>query len=316
MIVIRIKAGLGNQLFQYATALRLALRHKTTLRLDLEEYRRETHKTPGWLPGYERKVQLNEFQISGVPASAAEADRHRDPFRFSNLSPVARAGRFARRVYPKFCYPASHIRENGAAFDETILKLPDNSYLEGFWQSEKYFLDAADQVRAEFTPRDPSLARDAREYLAGLRRGGRKVVSVHIRRGDLVFAKEVLNDTKLVHGEPVGVQYVQVAMKLFPRNSVFLIFSDSAKDIGWCRENIRGENLAFSEGRTDLQDFALMRECDHNIIANSTFSWWAAWLNANPGRRVIAPKTWFHANGNGNGNGSHASIVPDSWEKL
>src|SRR6185437_6327644 len=206
MIVVRIKAGLGNQLFQYATALRLALRHKTALRLDLEEYRRETHKTPGWLPGYERKVQLAQFQISGVAASADEAERYRDPFRFSNLSPLARAGRLARRVYPKFGQPPSHIRENGAAFDEAILNLPDNSYLEGFWQSEKYFLDAAKQVHAEFTPRDPNLARDARDYLAGLRRGERQVVSVHIRRGDLVYAKEVLNDSKLVHGEPVGVQ--------------------------------------------------------------------------------------------------------------
>ena len=314
MIVVRIKAGLGNQLFQYATGLRLALRHKTALRLDFEEYRRDTHKTPGWLPGYERKVQLGEFQISGAPASEVEADRYRDPFRFSNRKPLARGARLVRRLHPRFGFPSSHIRENGSTFDDAILNLPDNSYLEGFWQSEKYFLDAADCVRAEFTPRDANLARDARNYLAQLRQGGRQVVSIHIRRGDLVYAREVLNDTKKVHGEPVGVQYVQAAMKLFPENSVFLVFSDSAKDIGWCRENIRGENLAFSEGRTDLQDFALMRECDHNIIANSTFSWWAAWLNANPGRRVIAPKKWFHA-GN-NGHSVDQDIVPASWERL
>ena len=314
MIVVRVKAGLGNQLFQYATGLRLASRHKTTVRLDLEEYRRETHRTPGWLPGYERKVLLDQFQISGVPASATEAGKYRDRFRFSNSTPLARGARLVRRVYPRFCFPASHVRENGSSFDASILQLPDNSYLEGFWQSEKYFLDAAEKVRAEFTARDPGLARDARDYLGGLRSGGRKVISIHIRRGDLVYAKEVLNDSKVVHGEPVGVQYVQAAMKRFPENSVFLIFSDSARDIGWCRENIRGENLAFSEGRTDLQDFALMRECDHNIIANSTFSWWAAWLNANPGRRVIAPRKWFH--GGTNGHSTDGDIVPESWERL
>lgn len=314
MIVVRVKAGLGNQLFQYATGLRLALRHKTAVRLDVEEYRRETHRTPGWLPGYERKVLLDQFKVSGTLATNGEAARLRDRFRFSNSTPLARSVRLVRRAYPRFLYPSTHIRENGAGFDASVLALPDDSYLEGFWQTEKYFTDAAEGVRAEFAARDPNLTREAREFLAGLRQGGRKVVSVHIRRGDLVYAKEVLNDSKVVHGDPVGVQYVQAAMRRFPQNSVFLIFSDSARDIGWCRENIRGENLAFSEGRTDLQDFALMRECDHNIIANSTFSWWAAWLNVNPGRRVIAPKKWFHAGTNGHS--ADGDIVPESWERL
>lgn len=304
---------MGNQLFQYATGLRLALRHKTSVRLDFEEYRRETHRTPGWFPGYERKPMLDQFRISGIQASAEEAARYRDPFRFSNSTKLARGVRLVRRVYPRFLYPATHIRENGSGFNPSILRLPDNYYLEGFWQTEKYFADATESIRAEFTARDPDLARDARDYLATLRSSGRKVVSVHVRRGDLIYAKEVLNDSKLVYGEPVGVQYLQAAMKRFPDDCVFLVFSDSAPDIAWCRENIRGENLAFSEGRTGVQDFALMRECDHNIIANSSFSWWAAWLNTNPGKRVIAPRAWFHA---ANGHSPDSDIVPESWERL
>jgi hypothetical protein len=110
----------------------------------------------------------------------------------------------------------------------------------------------------------------------------------------------------------VALQYVHEAMRRFSPESVFLVFSDSARDVAWCRENLRGGNLAFSEGHTDLQDLELMRECDHNIIANSTFSWWAAWLNHHPGRRVIAPKDWFFASQNG----QSQDIIPETWETL
>ena len=308
MIIVRLKAGLGNQLFEYAAGLRLARRHQTTLKLDIEEDPRETHRTPGWLPGYERKPQLDLFHTTGTLATGEEADRLRDPFRPSVRTPLALSA-LDRRWRPKFGYPRTHVRENGHGYDPAILELPDDCYLEGFWQTEKYFLDAAEQVRAEFTPRDSKLQPYAREYVGRLRNGSREVVSLHVRRGDLAFAKEVLNDRKGVHGEPVAPQYAHEAMKRFGPETVFLVFSDSAKDVAWCRENIRGENLAFSEGHTDLQDFELMRECDHNIIANSTFSWWAAWLNHHRGRRVIAPKNWFYSSRNG----QSRDIIPAAW---
>lgn len=312
MIIVRLKAGLGNQLFEYAAGLRLARRHGTELKLDAEEYRRETHRTPGWLPGFERKVLLDQYRISGTMATDAEANCLRDPFRFSVSTPLARLVRAIRRWRPKFLYPRSHVRENGHGFDPGVLSLPDDSYLEGFWQTERYFLDAAEHVRAELAPRDDTLRWYARDYVGRLRNGSKKVVSVHVRRGDLALAKDVLKTTTGVHGEPVSLQYVHAGMKRFGPDSVFLVFSDSSKDIAWCRENIRGENLAFAEGHTDLQDLELMRECDHNIIANSTFSWWAAWLNPHPDRRVIAPKTWFYAAQNG----QSRDIIPESWETL
>ena len=106
-------------------------------------------------------------------------------------------------------------------------------------------------------------------------------------------------------------------MKKFDAESRFLIFSDTARDIQWCRDNIRPdwlapERLHFSDGHTDLQDATLMSCCDHNIIANSTFSWWAAWLNTTPGRRVIAPRSW--SNPGNAGKMTTTDLIPPSWE--
>jgi hypothetical protein len=184
------------------------------------------------------------------------------------------------------------VREKSYAFDPGVLLVPDNSYLEGFWQSEKYFADVAPLLRTELLFKDQKLVRYAEDYLNPLRFNIRKVVALHVRRGDLAHAQEVLRKPEIVHGNPVGLDYVNQAIARFPKESAFLVFSDSGKDLEWCRQNIRGGNFFFSDGHSDIQDFALMTRCDHNIIANSTFSWWAAWLNQTKGRRVVAPRQW------------------------
>ena len=125
-----------------------------------------------------------------------------------------------------------------------------------------------------------------------LRPDGAPVVSLHVRRGDLAHAVEKLDDRGLVYGGPVGLEYINAAMRHFDATCHFLVFSDTVADIEWCRQHIHGPHVHYSSGHTDMEDFALMSACDHHIIANSTFSWWAAWLDPKPGKRVIAPRQW------------------------
>ena len=98
----------------------------------------------------------------------------------------------------------------------------------------------------------------------------------------------------------------------------FLVFSDTVKDVEWCKQNIKADYIEFSDGsdingHNDIIDFTLMSKCDHNIIANSSFSWWAAWLNNNKEKTVIAPKQWF---GKAYVNHNTSDLIPETWIKI
>jgi hypothetical protein len=133
-----------------------------------------------------------------------------------------------------------------------------------------------------------------------------------VRRGETAYAVDKLKNTKGVFGPPTGLEYIHRAIAKFaPGSCKFLVFSDTAADIAWCRENIKADNLHFSEGHDALQDMMLMSACDHHIIY-STFSWWAAWLNDRLGRRVIAPTVWGYAT-----SGMVTDdLIPPDWEMI
>lgn len=315
MIISYICGGLGNQMFQYAAGLRLARKHQTQLKLDLSDYRTGSDKRPEGLGQFARPVKLFDLCISAKPATDAEIDRFRDPYFTSAAS--HRLVRQIRRFQKDFRRPATHISEKQYRFEPKILDLPDNVYLHGYRQSWKYFDDIADVIREEFRFKDPGVMEHALGKLADIRQPGIPLVSLHVRRGDLAHASEILQNAKLVYSPPLKLDYIFAAVRRFPQNAHFLVFSDTAKDIAWCRQNIRADwldpsRLHFSEGNTDLQDMAMMSACNHHIIANSTFSWWGAWLDASPGRRVVAPAKWSPLGGS-------LAIVPDdlippSWE--
>jgi hypothetical protein len=143
-----------------------------------------------------------------------------------------------------------------------------NMDVSGYLQSEKYFADQQDIIRQLLTPK----------MGFGIRWG---YTSIHIRRGDY------LHLTKEFAQQDMG--YYRAAMEAI-NSKHYLVFSD---DLLWCRANFKGDNITFSDGRSVIEDLALMAACEHQIIANSSFSWWAAWLNANPTKTVIAPKRWF-----------------------
>ena len=310
MIIVKLLGGLGNQMFEYAMARRLAHRHQTQLKLDLTNYGSDGDQRARGLEAFRRKAALHLFNIDAQEATTEEIARLKDPY--STRSTRDRIVRRLRRIWPELGWPDSHILERQYRFDPAILDLPNNCYLSGYWQSEKYFIDTAELIRRDLTPRDESVLSYAREYVDNLKVGGSTIISLHVRRGDLAHAAEQLKNSKVVHASPLGLDYIQAAIRQFDHTCKFLVFSDSVTDIAWCKSNIKADRLHFSEGHSDIQDMMIMSACDHHIIANSTFSWWAAWLNPRPDKRVISPRVWA----NPGESMVTDDLIPPSWEMI
>jgi hypothetical protein len=290
MIIAQIAGGLGNQLFQYAMARRLAEQHNAALLLDTSSYGTNGDARPQELAAFSRVLGLMRFRIKARIALPHEIAHLRDDyFRATTRDRIVRQ---IRRFWPCFLQNKGHLKERQFRFQSEALCWPDNVYLQGFWQSPKYFEDIAPLIREELQPLDISIVESANEAVKKLKTRYSQVVSLHVRRGDIAHAHETLGKKNITHGAPVTMDYINGAMAQFEPESCFFVFSDSPKDIAWCRENIRAKNIEFSEASSDIWDFTAMTICDHHIIANSTFSWWAAWLDAKPGRRVVAPKVW------------------------
>lgn len=157
-------------------------------------------------------------------------------------------------------------------------KIVDGTNFHGYFQSEKYFEHCKDAIQKEFTFRE-SIIQQATEFLAPYQ--DKHLVSVHVRRGDYV---------NLPNQHPVcSIDYYTEAMKQFPNDVQYVCVSD---DIAWCKEHLPMKNIVFSENSTPV-DLCIISLCQDNIIANSSFSWWGAWLNANANKKVIAPALWF-----------------------
>jgi hypothetical protein len=274
MIVARITGGLGNQLFQYAAARRLAIARGTSVKLDLAYYAADGAPA-------DRQILLQHFNVEAVaelPDQQAASDIE-----------VRR-----QRIFE---------------FDPRVLDYPDNSCLEGYWQSEKYFADVVDTIREELTFRDPEIVKTAGERIQSIRvqGNGAPIVSLHLRRGDYLPAPDehpVLTE-----------QYLRDAMNKFHGDCHFVLFADTAESHDWFRQTLPDREVTHIEGEGVLAEFALMARCDHNIIANSSFSWWAAWLNQSPGRQVIAPDPgkWL---GPALADWSTKDILPMDWERV
>jgi hypothetical protein len=290
MVIVKIMGGLGNQMFQYAAGRRLAIRRNTNLKLDLTNYSSGTEKRGPGLEAFSRRYALEAFQICATEASESEIASFRD--RHYRATTFSRVVRMVRKICPSFLWKKNHYQERTYRFDAAVMNLPDMTYLLGFWQSPKYFSDIAETIKRDFTLKESTSLDKANKVLDRIRSFGGEVVSLHVRRGDMAHAVEVLQNNKIIHSGPIGIEYIKCAIKQFSPTSQFLVFSDTEFDIEWCRNNIAGSNIHYSLGNNDLEDFVLMSSCEHHIIANSTFSWWAAWLNQKPDKRVIAPRQW------------------------
>ena len=299
MIVVRLQGGLGNQMFQYASSLRLAMKHRTELRLDLATLLDRTPRENMVFRDYD----LELFRIPEQIATSREARKY-----LRRLAPGSRT--LLERIEDKLV-KRSLFQEQTYKFDPQILALPDETYLDGYFQSEQYFADIEDTIReryrfpvADFDLPDPTRSLAEEIHSAGS-------VCMNVRRGDFVSNPKSAN----YHGV-CGLDYFErSAAWMAERVSAprFFVFSD---DPDWCRENIRlSHDVTFvgpeHNGPRFFHMFWLMSRCSHFIIPNSSFGWWAAWLAVHPGKQVVCPAQWFRAP-----EVRDVDICPASWTRL
>jgi hypothetical protein len=178
-----------------------------------------------------------------------------------------------------------------------IPKTNDNLILNGYFQSEKYFINYRNEILELFAINNEVNHKLQTKYQKLL---NKKTCSIHVRRGDYIR----LNDFHTVQ----PIDYYEKSFNLIGEDYEYLIFSD---DIEWCKNNFDFiKNKHFIEGDADYENLYLMSMCEHNIIANSSFSWWGAWMNMNENKKVISPKNWF---GNKNKHLDTQDIYPKNW---
>ena len=280
MIIIKIKGGLGNQLFQYAVGRALALHHRLPLKLDLTIFK--TYKLHRYL--------LDQFAIQADIATEDEIIKlkGRNNVLFSALR---KAGLVKRKSYLK--------EKRSSYFDASVFK-NDDVYLDGYWQNELYFSDIREELLRDLTSIS-SMSDLGVVYMEGIKKSNS--VSLHVRRGNYLNLKNF---------NVLDIDYYMKAVEYIRKNvekPTFFIFSD---DLEWCKNSLGFlDNCVFVDStKTEIDDLKLMSLCQHNIIANSSFSWWGAWLNQNSKKTVIAPKDWLL-----NDPGSSNVILSD-WVKL
>ena len=290
-VVVRIEGGLGNQLFQYATARSLADRLGCELALDLR----------GLAANGDRPFQLDRYQIRAHVASD-------ELFRILPPPRNSRMGRIKARLsmqWPVICeYPI--FWSSSFAYDARFESISHPVYLVGYWQSEKYFAWNRSAILHDLRicgslALDPVLRHEIDTT---------ESVALHVRRGDYIS-----NPAAAAYHGVCGMDYYEEAverMKARVSNPLVFVFSD---DPTWVGDNLRIDvpfRIIESRGAdADLIDFELMSLCQHHILANSSYSWWAAWRCPVPGQFVFAPSRWVQDQGL-----DTSDVVPKRWELL
>ena len=296
MIVIKLRGGLANQMFQYALGRHLSILHKVPLYLDLVHFEEEQtiEKT------------IRDFGLSKCDIQAKIATKNHINQAKGWYNNVLKRKFNTALNKTKPYYKVNIIKEQSSGFDSNILNAPKNCYVEGFWQSENYFKAIRDVILEDLSFKDEPTGLNL-NYINDIK--ACNSVSIHVRRGDYVNNKHYQN----IH-QVLTVSYYSKAINTILKtvdNPVFYVFSD---DPEWVKAHIKTEyKTVFVDHNmeTPHEDIRLMQRCKHNIIANSTFSWWAAWLNNNPGKIIVAPEKWYKKVDLEN-----PDITPENWIKI
>ncbi|WP_323665715.1 alpha-1,2-fucosyltransferase [Pectobacterium punjabense] len=281
---VKIIGGLGNQMFQYASAYALAKMNNDALIADISDaIKYKTHP-----------LRLTELACS---ARFEKKSFSFERYLYSNNIPI---------IIKKLIFPYCLI-ENGLEYDPTLSMKCKNKKLIGYFQCEKYFSAYRKELIQQFKPK--AEFSDYQKEIIDLMGYGDSC-SVHIRRGDYITNPEA----NALHGVcnknyfDRALKYLKDNGKINDQSKIFL-FSD---DVEWCKENIEFSNeIIFIKGeslKVEL-DLWLMSKCKHNVISNSSFSWWAAWLNEHDEKCVVSPQMWFKSKQRNN-------IVPETWIQL
>jgi hypothetical protein len=290
-IILILHGGLGNQLFSYAAARHLALINNAELVLDnINGFANDKYK---------RKYQLNHFSIKSRTANY-----------FERLEPFGRIIRYLLKFINQWIKFSNkfYVVQEGLNFDSRLLKLNIKRllFIEGYWQSENYFKDIELCIRKEFLIKPPNDDLNASIFKSI---SNKISVAVHIR-----FFNDIQDKTSDICDENYYLRSIKFINKNV-KNAHFFIFSDKPKlvksflPLSEDRMTFIGHNKEDS----DYADLWLMTKCKHFITANSTFSWWGAWLSENPNKIIIVPKNSIS---NGEGAWGFDGLIPDEWNRL
>ena len=298
MIIIKIKGGLGNQMFQYALGRSISLCCNKAVKFDLFEF--EKYKLHNYsLDCFDVKVDI-----------ATKDDLRRFGISYHNNRLIHA---IFRRIQNSLIINSRYKLKNEeyqGGFDRSVFEIKNDVYLDGYWQNEKYFKEIEDVIRKDFSFKEKPNKLNS-NYLDKIEKVNS--VSLHIRRGDYASNPKTLK----FHGL-LGLDYYEKAVEIIEnniKNPEFFVFSD---DIEWAKDNLKinypvnfVNNNSKEKGYEDLR---LMMNCKNNVIANSTFSWWGAWLNNNPEKIVIAPSQWFSKEEMEKR--KNWDIIPKEWKKI
>lgn len=287
--------GHSNQLFQYAFGRQLAEKHQTNLYLDLS-----------WFDQIDKGDTKRDYELGVYPLKATIIDTSLlnvvESERASAKDKLLRLSGRDKRIWT--------VAQRGNSFSKSYLRTPDNSLLIGYWQNEKFFPHVTKQIRQELEPKEAPSKDD--RHLIDLMRSSESIW-IHVRRGDYLTNP---NANKF-HGVKDKAYFTSAFNKLES------ILGDEAKkniqvficsnDIDWCKNNLKFEYPThYFSNKLGSEDMRMAKHCKHDILSNSSFSWWGAWLNNNPNKIVIAPKKWF-ADDKAN---RESNIVPKSWIRI
>ena len=293
MIIVVIKGGLGNQLFEYAAGRALSLRQQKAdnseplLKLDTSNY----------------SLTNNIYPL-----------RHYGLCHFNIIENIATLDEISTLKYPRgilsLCYKTIRTKLGffNVVFIPRMLHKKGNIYLEGYWQTEKYFEDFKEQIQRELTLVKPISSR-AKYFKDQIKRKSPSI-SLHIRRGDYADSRNTNRHFGTCSESYYSEALKFIASKIAGTVNVF-VFSD---DIEWVKRNIFSSYSLIHVSSPEIPDheeLILMSLCDHNVISNSTFGWWGAWLNKNTQKLIVAPKRWTKKK-----NFIFRDIIPPSWTRL
>lgn len=287
MIITKIQGGIGNQLFQYAAGKSLANFHSTELILDLTYYNKTRY----------REYDLDRLNIKSHKKIKNPNELEKILSRNRALSILSFPIKKKYNIY----------NEPHFYFDKKYYNNPKNCYIKGYWQSELYFQSIKKKIKSEFSLKKSDKLNQSQIY-NNIKENNS--VGVHIRRGDYVMDK-VTNQFHGVLGDSYYVNAVaQIKEKI--KNPTFFIFTD---DKEWVKKHFQ-LNIPYTlihENWHPIYDMFILSKCNHQIIANSTFSWWVAWLNTNIDKVVIAPINWFAKKQYEN---QLNDLLPSRWVKI
>ena len=297
MVITSLNSGLGNQMFQFAAGKSLAHHLKSELLLDITWFKQsDKAQTP-------RSFELMVYPIKDQIAKEEVIDQLIRPSSKGILNRLKHKINRNRPIHNQWSFIEPHFH-----FYSDFFKAKVPVQLDGYWQSEKYFQSISEEIRTLFSLEIPE--NDPNYKWVQLINSQIQAVSLHVRRGDMVKNPEVAK----IHGS-CNLDYYKRAMSFIEskvEHPTYFIFSD---DIAWCKEHLNSkfpiEFVTGNEGDRSYWDIQLMRHCKHNIIANSSFSWWGAWLNNAHNKIVVAPINWFNHT-----ESDTKDLIPNTWSRI